>query len=113
MDVCRRMIAALCRLLTLLALVLMPVGMTYAPAAASPMPASHHEVTMGHCGEQTGQDEAPISKMACTAMCMALPATDAPTKASVLKATAPRNIGIAKRFVGMVPEIATPPPKQA
>jgi Spy/CpxP family protein refolding chaperone len=52
------MTAALLRLLTLLALVLMPIGMTSVPAAASPMPASHHMMT-GHCDEQPQQDEAP------------------------------------------------------
>lgn len=108
----RRMTAALLRVLTLLALVLMPLGMTGAPAAASPMPASHDMATMGHCDEQPGQDEAPVSKMDCTAMCTALPATEGPTPASVLKPKAPRTIAIAMPFVGMVPEIATPPPRR-
>ncbi len=68
------MTAALIRLLTLLALVLMPIGMTGAPAAASPMPASHH-MAAGHCDEQPDEDQAPSSKMDCAAMCAALPAT--------------------------------------
>jgi hypothetical protein len=106
------MTAALLRLLTLLALVLMPLGMTSAPAAASPMPPSHDMAAMGHCDEQPGEDEAPVSKIDCTAMCTALPATDGSTPTSVLKLTAPRTVAVATPFVGMVPEIATPPPRQ-
>jgi hypothetical protein len=104
------MIAALFRLLTLLALVLMPIGMTSAPAAASPMPASH-PMTAGHCDEQPDQDQAPASRMDCAAMCTALPATDAAAPTPVFKPKAPRTIAVATRFDGIILEIATPPPK--
>lgn len=104
------MTAALLRLLTLLALVLMPIGMTSAPAAASPMPASHHTAA-GHCEEQPDQDQAPASKMDCAAMCTALPATDAAAPSPVLKPKAPRTIAVATPFDGVILEIATPPPR--
>ena len=105
------MTSALLRLLTLLALVLMPIGMTNARAAASPMPESHDMAMAGHCNEQSGEDETLVSKMDCTAMCAALIATDAPALTSILKPKAPRTIAISTPFVGVVPEIATPPPK--
>lgn len=105
------MTVALLRLLTLLALVLMPIGMTNAPAAASSMPTSHDMAMVGHCNDQPGEDETPVSKMDCTAMCAALLATDAPARTSILRPKAPRTIAIATPFVGVVPEIATPPPK--
>ena len=108
-----RMMAALLRLLTLFALVLMPLGMTGAPAAASPIPASHSMASASHCDEQGDQDQAPASRMDCTAMCTALPATDTPEPAPVLKPTAPRAIAVAMPFDGIEPEIATPPPRLA
>lgn len=109
------MTAALLRLLTLIALVLMPLGMTGAPALAAP---DHHGMMMmadpGHCDERQDQDEAPArQQMDCTAACTALPATNEPDPAPVLKPTAPRLIGVAARFTGIEPEIATPPPKKA
>jgi putative hemolysin len=109
------MIAALTRLLTLLALVLMPLGMTSAPAAASPMPAGHATPSANHCSEQGDEDEGetPDSRADCTAMCTALPATDCPTPAMVLQPKAPRSIGMANPFDGIILEIATPPPKLA
>jgi hypothetical protein len=108
-----RMIAALMRLLTLLALVLMPLGMSSAPAAASPLPAGHAMASASHCDDQPDQDQAPVAKMDCAAMCTALPATDGPEPASALKPQAPRIIIIAMPFEGTEPEIATPPPRPA
>lgn len=104
------MTAALLRLLTLLSLVLMPIGMTSAPAAASPMPANHHMMA-GHCDKQSEKDQAPASKMDCAAMCTALPATDLAATLAVLKPKAPRTIMAATRFHGIILEIATPPPR--
>jgi hypothetical protein len=109
------MTAALLRLITLLALVLMPIGMASAPAMAQQMPMDDAAMAMGegHCDKQQGQDKAPATKWDCTAMCTALPATDAPAPARRLKLAAPRAIAIAVSFDGIVPEIATPPPRQA
>lgn len=106
------MTAALLRLLTLLAMVLMPIGMTSAPAAASPMPANHHMMA-GHCDKQSEKDQAPASKMDCAAMCTALPATASAATISVLKPKALRTIASATRFDGIILETATPPPRQS
>lgn len=107
------MTSALTRLLTLLAFVLMPFGMTGAPAYAQPVADSHSAMTMGagHCDEHPVKDKAPSSKMDCTATCTALPAADAWVPLSVLKPTAPRTLAIAAPFSGIEPEIATPPPR--
>ena len=107
-----RMTAALLRLITLLALVLMPFGMASSPAMAQPMPANHGTVQAGHCDEQSDQDKAPShssQQMHC-AMCAALPASE-PTPAVVLRPTAPRIIATVSPFNGIELEIATPPPR--
>ena len=108
-----RMTGPLLRLLTLIALVLMPLGMTGAPALAAP----DHHVTMaagsGHCDEQQDQDKAPAQQqMDCTAACTTLPAPSTPALTPPLKPTAPRLSGVAAPFAGIEPEIATPPPKK-
>lgn len=105
------MIAALTRLLTLIALMLMPLGMTGAPAVASPMPASRMMASADHCDDESHPNPAPGSKMDCAALCTALPATDAPEPAPILQPTAPRLIGGATPFTGIDLEVATPPPK--
>ena len=107
------MIAAFMRLLALLALALMPLGMTGAPATASPMPANHAMASADHCDEQGDQDQAPASRMDCTAMCTALPASESAAPSLVLKPKAPRTIAVANPFDGIILEIATPPPKLA
>ncbi len=104
-----RMAAAVFRLLALFALMLMPIGM--APATAQPMPAEHAMTSMGHCEQD--QDREPNSKMDCTAMCTALPATDASVPEPVLKPMAPRTTAIAVPFAGVEPETVTPPPRLA
>ena len=105
------MSAAIFRLLALLALVLMPLGMSSAPAAASTMPADHG-MTAGHCEGQSSSDEAPAAKMDC-AMCTAIPAREPVAQAPLFQRSAPRTIAFAFAFEGIVPETATPPPKLA
>jgi len=108
------MTAALLRLITLLALVLMPFGMASAPAMAQLMPANHAMGQSGHCGKQTDQDKAPShpSQQIHCAMCAALPASDPPTPIAELRPTAPRIIASVSPFNGIELEIATPPPKR-
>jgi hypothetical protein len=107
------MAAAFLRLLTLLALMLMPAGM--AGAAASAQPVDHAAVTQSdHCSDQPEEDGAPASKpMDCTAACTALPASFAPRLAPPLKPDAPRTIATATPFTGVLLEIATPPPRRS
>ena len=108
------MIAALLRLLTVLALVLMPFGMVSIPAAAEAMAADHATMPMGHCGDQSDQDKAPAhtsQQMHC-AMCAALPASEPPTPAAGVPPSTPRSIATVSRFDGIELEIATPPPRR-
>jgi hypothetical protein len=107
------MAAVIFRLLAVVALVLMPLGMAGAPAIAQAMPADHAAMPMGHCEEQPSKDKAPApSKMDCTAMCTALPATDTPLPAPVMRLVALRSATLAAPFDGIEPEIATPPPRR-
>ena len=105
------MASAVFRLLALVALVIMPLGMSSAPALAGAV--DHAAAPAGHCDEQPVQDEAPQSKMDCTAMCTAIPAADVPTSAPALQPKAPRTMAISAPFSGVEPEIATPPPRRA
>ena len=107
----RAMAAAALRLLTLIALVLMPVGMAGAPAMAAP--AEHGMAGMNHCDEMPSKEQAPpSSKMDCTAMCTALPASFGLDAGPMMKPLAPRSIAMAAPFRGIEPDIATPPPKR-
>ena len=125
------MAAAALRLLTLIALMLMPVGMAGAPALAQPAPVEHAGMAMGeggqgsgraqhggmaaggHCDEMPVEDQAPSSsKMDCAAMCTALPAGFGPAPQPMMKLEAPRSIAAGARFNGIVLEIATPPPRR-
>lgn len=107
-----QMTAAFFRLLTMLALVLMPFGMASAPAA-QPMPADHAMAATGHCDEQSDQEKAPShssNQMHC-AMCAALPASEPPAPIAGFLPTAPRIIATVAPFNGIELEIATPPPR--
>ena len=109
-----RMIAALLRFVTLLALVLMPFGMIGTPAVAQPGPATHAMTQNGHCEKQSDQDKAPAhssQQMHC-AMCAALPASDPPAPSDGFKPIAPRIIATVSPFNGIELEIATPPPRR-
>ena len=111
------MAAVVLRLLALVALVIMPLGMTTTPALAQPAPhamAADHDMPAGHCGEEQGGDEAPApAKMDCTAACTALPASSTPMPEPAIKPKAPRTVSITAPFSGIEPEIATPPPRIA
>ncbi|GAA4717024.1 hypothetical protein H9L13_06725 [Sphingomonas lutea] len=107
------MTSVLLKFLTLVALVLMPFGMGGMPASASEMPARHAAMAMGHCDEQPAEREAPSSsQMDCQAMCAAIAVAGSPVPAPALKPSLPRSAAIAVPFAGIVPEIATPPPRR-
>src|SRR5688572_7017952 len=99
--------ARVLRLLTLLAVLLMPFGMTAALAAghqAASMP-------MEHCGDiPAKKDMGGVADcaMPCSA---ALPATDlAPTALESIARTA-GGAWVERKLAGVLMEIATPPPK--
>ena len=101
-----RMASFVLRLMTLLALVLMPVGMGAAPAMASaPMASSEH------CGEHEEDKSKPASMDMHCAACAALPAIAAPEQGSGIRPELPRLVRSTHVMPGSVLEIATPPPK--
>jgi hypothetical protein len=108
----QRVIAAFSRLLALLALVLMPVGMGAAPAAAH---APQVAAEAGHCGDaqQGAPDAPPVPAADCTVGCAAVAApAPAQAAATLLPKETPATALIAA-ITGMEPDIATPPPKRA
>lgn len=105
------MAAYLPRLIVLLALLLMPLGMTAAPALAQP---SGHAASMaGHCSDQQDRGQSQLPAKEHCAVCSALPATDTPAPAPRLIPSMPRTAALAAPFTGIEPETATPPPKVA
>ena len=104
------MAARLLRLLTLVALLLMPLGMATAPAAVE-----HHDAasTPRHCPDQ-GSKHDVTGFAECTMACAAaLPVLDfvqvLPLPIPATPFLGPRAIGLP----GLGPETATPPPKSA
>lgn len=97
--------------LTLVALLLMPVGMS-SPAAAAQHAPVRAMAMMEHCHGQAQEEEAPASAMDCSAMCTAFLAGVAAMPASapgpLLRCTLQRE----KIFTGIEPELTTPPPRQ-
>ena len=101
------------RLFLLVAVLLMPLGMTAAPAAAAD---NHHgaSMPMQHCPEQGTKHQSKAAFAECTMACAsALPAVDRlqqepmPYRA-LLVAEAP-----VRELHGLHPETATPPPRIA
>jgi hypothetical protein len=100
------------KLLVLIAVLLMPFGMTAAPAAA----AAHHgaAMPMQHCPEQAPSHSGKAGVAECTMACAAaLPAvagcTDEPPRiaADLYQSAHPRQLH------GLHPDTATPPPKHS
>lgn len=105
------MASAFLRLLALVALVMMPVGMGAAPAAAAK---ADHAMMAGedHCAPQQQEDgKAPPQAMDCTAACSALPPVAMPVPGRSLRPATPRALLAARTFEQKIPEIATPPPR--
>ena len=101
--------AALFRMLTLVAFVLMLF--TMAPAEAHAMPQAMAD---GHCGEHPDAPAAPATEMAqCLLMCAALPAAEQVAISPPEELRAPREVAFAKPIQGIILEIATPPPRIA
>lgn len=100
------------RLLAFVAVLLMPFGMTAAPAASI-----HHEqmsaMPMQHCPD--GPRSVSTGAMAdCSMACAAaLPAADLTVVGSHPVSRSPADPSIVARLVGIELEIATPPPRSA
>jgi hypothetical protein len=101
----------LSRLMLLVAVLLMPLGMS--PAAAAPV---HHDMAagmpMGHCPDQAPGDDKKSGFAECTMACAAaLPAVEAPpAELAIVPAELPR-LALTDRLHGLHPETATPPPR--
>jgi hypothetical protein len=99
------------RLLTLLALVLMPFGM----GAANAAPAHHAPVatTAQHCDEHGSQpaDQTRDEAMDCAVSCSMLAVADAQVEEPAVAHAIVTVPPVAERGAGLHPDTATPPPK--
>ena len=103
--------ASLLRILSLLALVMMPFTMTAASAKSHAMPAAMAE---GHCSEQLGETvPLAVDLTQCMLMCTALPAAETLGVSSPEAPIAPRQVAVASPIHGIILDIATPPPRHA
>lgn len=105
--------AAIWKLLTLLAVLLMPVGMTPASAAVA-----HHSTAaampMGDCPGQRSSHHGEGGFAECTMACAAaLPAANFSSQDAVMIVCLPTQPAIAQHLHGIHPETATPPPKHS
>ena len=105
--------AVLPRLLLLIAVLLMPLGMTAAPAAA----AEHHHsaaMPMQHCPEQGTTHHSKAAFAECTMACAStLPAVDRVQQPPVIYAAPMIASAPVQALHGLHPETATPPPRIA
>jgi hypothetical protein len=101
----------LARLILLVAVLLMPLGMSSATAAAP----SHHDMAgmmRGHCPDQAPAQHHKAGFAECTMACAAaLPAVEAPGAPAVAIATELPRSAAAHQLHGLHPETATPPPR--
>jgi hypothetical protein len=102
--------ATLLRLLTLIAVLLMPLEM--APAAATPHHGAGAAMPIQHCPEQ-GSNHASVGFGECMMACSAaLPATEPSYSEPIRIACAPSERPLARALIGLHPDIATPPPRE-
>lgn len=99
------MLALSLRLLTLVALALLPLGMPASAASRSPAMADH-------CGEQDHEAPTADAKIHC-AVCTVLPPLGPAVSRSAAAAQTVPAAAAVRTFEGMELEIATPPPKHA
>jgi hypothetical protein len=107
-----RFMALAWKLLTLIAVLLMPFGMTAADAA----PAQHHSASMPmrHCPEQAPKHDSKAGFVECTMVCSAaLPAGDLKRDGPHLIVCAPTEAAAVRQLHGLHPETATPPPRRS
>lgn len=106
-----RAMATLCRLLTLLAVLLAPLAMQ--PAAA--VPVQHHaSMPMRHCPEQAPKHDTKGGIAECTMACSAaLPAFELAQEQPSQFVCEPTAAAAAPILHGLHPDPATPPPKRA
>jgi hypothetical protein len=101
------MAAALLRILMLVALALMPLGMTGAAAAAAPSPSA----VAGHCDDHQKPVDAPAKMEVHCATCAALPVVPANLTERGVRPELPRLAKAANALSDTEPETDTPPPR--
>ena len=101
------------KLLLLAAMLLMPLGMGAAPAAAT-AGATHAAMPMQHCPEQVPAQKQQTGFAQCTMVCSAaVAAVDAGVRQPLRIVCAPELNRVAQRLRGIHPEAATPPPRHS
>lgn len=110
----RLMLTCWARLLAVAALLIMPLGMSAAPAVAAPQHPAMTGMPMEHCPDKTPTDPGKSASAECTMACAAaLPALDAPVAQPMSVAREPAQALFVQRLHGLHPETATPPPKHS
>jgi hypothetical protein len=100
------------KLLVLIAVLLMPFGMTAAPAAVM----QHHSASMPveHCPKQAPKPTGKAGFVECMMVCSsALPASDLRRNEPHLIVCAPLEAAAVRQLHGLHPETATPPPRRS
>jgi hypothetical protein len=104
--------ALILRLLTLAAVLLMPLGM--AEALATAHDSAHAGMPMQHCPDQGSKPESKGALAECTMACSAaLPAQEAARQGTPQIAPMPIVPAAAQVLHGLHPDTATPPPKHS
>jgi hypothetical protein len=99
-----------CRLLALVAVLMLPFAMAAAPAQASQM--HHSSAASDHCPQQPAQDDSAGWMGECLMPCSAaLPAIIESRFALEPLAQGPADPIVVSSLAGILLEIATPPPK--
>ena len=102
------MVSTLLRLVTAIALMLMPLGMAQAAAVGAPASAA---VEAGHCDEHSEPGKAPAGPNHHCAACTAIPSVDSPLARTEITPQAPLTAEPVDPLPGLELEIATPPPR--
>ena len=110
----RPMLSRCLRILTLVALVLMPFTMGSAPAQAQSAHSAMAKMSSEHCADHQDNGAKPVTDMAqCMLMCAALPAAEALSLTPPVLPRTPLILSAVKSIHGIILEIATPPPRSA
>lgn len=104
----------LSKLLLLLSVLLMPLTMAPAAAAAPEHGAAHSAMAVEHCPDEGSRKDSSPGIAACTMACAAaLPALGAAVSEIQPLVSVPPSLDEPRRLVGLDPESADPPPRIA
>lgn len=109
-----QMKAVLAQLLLLVSVLLMPLGMSAAPAAVPHHADNASAMPMEHCPDRKAPKDQHRGFAECTMACAAaLPAADARPSAGMALVCTPERPETAEQLPSLAPETATPPPKRS